>query len=84
MVSEMSECPCTIVHTYVLREDELHGDRTDTEREFNHHSPYGPLVEARQKALNIDFGGNWLKENEISSLERFQDIEPQVPLSWKI
>jgi len=57
---------------------------TSAEREPVRHSPYGPAVEARQKALGVDFWGNWLKENEISSLERFQNIESQVPLNQKI
>jgi len=61
----------------------VHHDRTRSER-LERHSPYGPEIEARQQALKIDFGWNWLKENEISSLERFQSIEPQVPLSQKI
>ena len=46
--------------------------------------PYGPEWECRQKNLRLDTKGEWLKPDEILSLERFQQLEPQVPLSDKI
>ena len=48
------------------------------------HSPYGPQWEARQKALKLDTGEDWLKPDEIDCLERFQDLEPDIPLAVKI
>ena len=46
--------------------------------------PYGPEWESRQKILRLDTKGEWLKPDEIVSLEHFQQLEPQVPLSSKI
>jgi len=41
-------------------------------------------LKRRQMALCVDFGGDRLNRNEVASLERFQSLQPDVPLSEKI
>jgi len=48
------------------------------------HSPHGPQWEIRQNALNIDTGTIWLQPYEIVTLERYQSMDPSVPLADKI
>ena len=53
-------------------------------RELERHSPYGLEWEARQHALGLDTGSDWLDPHEIDQLEHFHSLEPHIPLRKKI
>ena len=55
--------------------------RTDS---VGNHSPHGLEWEIRQDALRIDLRGIWLQPDEIITLERYQSIDPSIPLADKI